>query len=83
MAVEALGKLSDIPSLWMFQTYCMLCNGFINGAKERTCALSVTIILRSSLEKELFRFESTGASGLPEVIGKSGKEAEKRCKARI
>lgn len=68
----------------------MFCNRFINGVKERTHALSVTNSLRSSNEKALLGFESIGASDswgnrliLILTRTKSGKEAEKRCKARI
>lgn len=61
----------------------MFCNRFINSAKVRRHALSVTNILRNGIEKDLFRFDSAGDSGLAGVTGKSGKEAEKRCKARI
>lgn len=66
MAAEALGNRNFRCSITtnMFQTYCMFCNRFINGAKERTHALSVTSILRNRNEKELFWFENTGANGL-------------------
>lgn len=60
-AVEAWGKISDI-SMDKFQTCPVFCNRFINSAKEKTHAFSATNILRSSNEKELFRFESAGVS---------------------
>lgn len=67
----------------------MFCNRFINGVKERTHALSVTNSLRSSNEKALLGFESTGASDswgnrliLILTRTKSGKEAEKNMQSK-